>query len=69
MDRIKSAVIITLDFFEIINGFEEKDKTHQSGGEEDDRKHIEVFARKTPNWMPDRPGRISCPSPLSVPLL
>jgi hypothetical protein len=40
MDRIKSAVIITLDFFKIIDGFEEEAETNQPGGEEDNCQHI-----------------------------
>jgi hypothetical protein len=48
-DRIKSAVIMALDFFKIINGFEEQGKTHQPGGEEDNCKHNDGFAGKTPN--------------------
>jgi hypothetical protein len=62
MDRIKSAVIMALDFFKIIDGFEEQGKTHQPGGEEDNRKHNKEFVGKRPNWMPDCPCRISSPS-------
>jgi hypothetical protein len=63
MDRIKSAVIITLDFFKIIDGFEEQGETDKPGGEEDNCQHTMEFASMTPNWMPDQPSRISSPSP------
>ena len=63
MDRINKTVIITLDFFEIINGFEKEGETDKPGGEEDNCQHFSViFAQKWPNWMPDRPSRISSES-------
>jgi hypothetical protein len=64
MDRIKSAVIITLDFFKIIDGFEEEGETNQPGGKEDNCQHTMEFASRAPNWVPDHLGRISsrlCP--------
>ena len=39
MDKIKSAVIITLDFFEIIDGFEKEGKAQQPAGEKDNCHH------------------------------
>jgi hypothetical protein len=46
---MNNAVIITLDFFEIIDGFEEQGKTDKPGGKEDNCQHTMEFASRTPN--------------------
>jgi hypothetical protein len=40
---------MALDFFKIIDGFEEQGETDQPAGEEDNCNHIVGFASKTPN--------------------
>jgi hypothetical protein len=39
MDKIKSAVSITLDFFKIIDRFKKEGKAQQSAGEKDNCHH------------------------------
>jgi hypothetical protein len=48
-ERINKTVIITLDFFEIIDGFEEKGETHKPRGEKDNCQHTMEFASRAPN--------------------
>jgi hypothetical protein len=52
IDRIKSAVIIMLDFFEVIDRFEEEGETQQPGGKKDNCKHTKGFAGQKPNRVP-----------------
>ena len=43
IDKIKSAVIMALHFFEEINGFKEEGKTDEAGYEKDCCKHSALF--------------------------
>jgi hypothetical protein len=57
MDKRNNTVIMALDFFEIINGFEEQGKADQPRGKEDNGEHTMEFASKPPNWAPERARR------------
>jgi hypothetical protein len=50
---MKRIVIMALDFFEVIDGFEKKGKTDQPAGEKDNCQHKKEFANKTPKQVPD----------------
>ena len=43
IDRIKIPVIIALDFFEIIDGFEEQGETDQPDSQKDNCEHFKTF--------------------------
>jgi len=43
METINKTVIITLDFFEIIDGFEEQAETNEPGNEEDNYQHTSMI--------------------------
>jgi hypothetical protein len=45
MDTMKSAVIIALNFFEIIDGFEEEAETDQASEQKDKCQHFMEFLR------------------------
>jgi hypothetical protein len=46
-----------LDFFEIIDGFEEQGETYKPAGKKDNRKHTNGFAARTPKGVPDHAHR------------
>jgi hypothetical protein len=46
-----------LDFFKIIDGFEEQGETDQPGGQKDNCKHTNGFAGKMPKGVPDHSPR------------
>ncbi len=55
---------MALDFFKIIDGFEEEGETDQAAREKENYKHALLFARRRPNRVPDtarRAGRWFCP--------
>jgi hypothetical protein len=57
---MNSSVIIALDFFEKVNGFEEDVETGRPGQKQNERQHTFVFAPQKPKAMPNPTAR---PSP------
>jgi hypothetical protein len=52
-------VIMALDFFKKIDGFEEQGETDQAARKEDNSEHTSTFVHTRPNPVPDR-ARRSC---------
>jgi hypothetical protein len=69
MERINNTVIITLDFFEIINGFEKEGETDKPGCEEDNCEHISAMLRRNGQigCRIGQPSSIAHPAPPATP--